>query len=329
MATMIELMSLLPLFDQPSSFDRESLARRLNELAQENILIGGSSWKYEGWIGQIYTAERYMSRGRFSHKTFEQECLSEYADTFPIVCGDFSFYQFPTEDFWKKLFASAPPPLQFAFKVPEEVTIKTFPNHPRYSPRSGLKNPSFLDAALFEHAFLAPIEPYRERVALLVFEFGTFSKKSYPEPRAFFSELNEFLGQLPQGWRYAVEVRNEEYLDAAYFDVLRRHGVAHVFNAWNRMPPLHKQIAIADAFTANFTVVRALLRAGRSYEKAVEAFSPYDRIRDENPKARQAMREIIGRARKRREPAYLFINNRLEGNSPLTIKGILESESGE
>ena len=92
------------------------------------------------------------------------------------------------------------------------------------------------------------------------------------------------------------------------------------------MPPLNKQIEIAEEFTTSFTVVRALLRAGRSYEQAVEAFAPYDRIQDENPKTREAIKEFIKRARRKREPAYLFINNRLEGNAPMTIKAILEQD---
>jgi len=57
-----------PLFDEPGGFDREGLAAKLRSLARENIYIGGSSWKYEGWLGQIYQRERYLSRGRFSRK---------------------------------------------------------------------------------------------------------------------------------------------------------------------------------------------------------------------------------------------------------------------
>jgi uncharacterized protein YecE (DUF72 family) len=189
-----------------------------------------------------------------------------------------------------------------------------------------LANPNFLSAEMFDEAFLQPLTPYRNRIAVLIFEFGTFSKKSYPEPPLFFADLDEFLRRLPKTWRYSIEIRNEDFLDAAYFDILRKHGVAHVFNSWNRMPPLHKQIQIAEAFTTSFTVVRALLRAGRSYEQAVEAFSPYDHIQDENPKAREAIKAVINRARRKREPAYLFINNRLEGNAPMTIKAILEQD---
>ena len=67
------------LFEEPSSFDRAGLGRRLRELASENIWIGTSSWKYEGWLGQIYTPSRYRTRGKFSKKLFEETCLAEYA----------------------------------------------------------------------------------------------------------------------------------------------------------------------------------------------------------------------------------------------------------
>ena len=72
---------------------------------------------------------------KFSRQAFERDCLREYAETFPIVCGDFAFYQFPTEDFWRKLFAQTPPAFQFAFKVPEQITCKVFPAHARYGPQ--------------------------------------------------------------------------------------------------------------------------------------------------------------------------------------------------
>jgi uncharacterized protein YecE (DUF72 family) len=319
------MSGLLPLFDQPREFDRERLAARLRELADSGIYVGGSSWKYEGWIGQIYTPERYMSRGRFSRKKFEQECLAEYAETFPIVCGDFSFYQFPTEDFWQKLFASAPEQLKFGFKVPEEITVRRFPTHPRYGPRAGMDNPTYLSVATLDEMFLKPLRPYAGRIAVLILEFGTFSRAQYPEPQDFFEELDRFLTALPRDeFRWAVEVRNQEYLRREYFDLLRRHEVAHVFNGWTRMPPIDAQIEIPEAFTADFVIARALLRVGRPYERAVEKFTPYDRVQEENPRTREALRELIARAKTRRIPAYLFVNNRLEGNSPVTIQAVVD-----
>jgi uncharacterized protein YecE (DUF72 family) len=315
---------MMPLFDQRPPFDAARLAAALKRLAAERVLIGASSWKYEGWINQIYSREPYLSHGAFSSKRFEAECLREYARVFPIVCGDFSFYQFPSPVYWSRLFASAPPPLEFAFKVPEQITSKVFPFHPRYGARGGLANTSFLDAALFEDSFLAPLEPFAGRVALLIFEFGTFSPRSYAHVREFAADLDRFLSTVRRPFRYAVEIRNAEFLEPDYFQCLRSHGVAHVFNAWTRMPPLAQQIAIPDAFTSDFTVCRALLRRGRPYEEAVKMFSPYEEIRDENPEGRQAIRDLIRIARSNRIGAFIFVNNRFEGNAPRTIEAIVK-----
>ena len=124
-------MSTPSLFDPPPSFDRARLAASLKKLAAEGVWIGTSSWKYEGWLGQIYSRERYLTRGRFSQRYFESACLAEYAETFPVVCGDFSFYQFPSAEYWRKLFHAAPQSLLYAFKVPEDVTVKVYPAHVR------------------------------------------------------------------------------------------------------------------------------------------------------------------------------------------------------
>jgi len=314
------------LFESPDSdaeLFRERLARPLELLARQGIRIGGSSWKYEGWLGQIYSPSRYETRGRFSKKLFEAECLREYAALFPTVCGDFAFYQFPEEDFWRRLFAQVPPGFEFAFKVPEQITCRQFPTHPRYGPQAGLDNPSFLDFFLFQEAFLRPLDPYRDKVGVLIFEFGTFSKGVFSDVREFVERLDPFLGALPRQFRYAVEIRNEEFLTPEYFDCLRSHGVAHVFNAWARMPDLAEQVALPGSITAGFVVSRVLLRRGRPYEKAVQMFSPYKEIQDPNPATRAAVREMIESARDFRRPAYIYVNNRFEGNAPGTILAIL------
>ncbi len=314
----------LSLFDEPPEYELTTLGRKLAALASRNILVGTSSWKYEGWLGQIYSPERYTSRGKFSQKRFQAECLGEYAATFPIVCGDFSFYQFPSDDYWRRLFGSAPSSLKYAFKVPEEITVKMFPARPRYSARGGQMNPTFLDAMLFRTAFLDLLEPYRERVAVLMFEFGTFGKQTFANVHEFVALLDPFLGSLPASFRYAVEVRNQEFLTAEYFACLRDRGVAHVFNAWTRMPDMSEQMQLPEVFTADFTVARALLRKGRPYEEAVAKFAPYRQVLEPNHEVRQALKGLISRARDRAEPSYIFVNNRLEGNAPQTIEAILD-----
>jgi uncharacterized protein YecE (DUF72 family) len=313
-----------PLFEEPGGFDRDALAARLAALASDQIYIGGSSWKYEGWLGQIYRRERYLSRGRFSRKLFEAECLREYAETFPTVCGDFAFYQFPTVEFWRRLFDLTPQNFRFAFKVPEQITCKVFPSHARYGPQAGKENEAFLDAHMLHEMFLRPLLPYQAKTALLIFEFGTFSRHSFAELSEFLDRLDPFLAALPPDFRYAVEIRNPGFLEKDYFACLRANRVAHVYNAWSKMPELSTQMAIPDSMTADFLVSRALLRRGRMYEEAVSTFSPYTEIQDPNPEARDSMRILVNRAREEKKALFLYVNNRLEGNAPLTILSVVE-----
>src|SRR5437588_3627220 len=49
-----------------------------------------------------------------------------------------------------------PEGFQFAFKVTDEITIKKFPNLPRFGERAGTQNSYFLNAELFQRLFLSP-----------------------------------------------------------------------------------------------------------------------------------------------------------------------------
>jgi uncharacterized protein YecE (DUF72 family) len=238
------------------------------------------------------------------------------------VGGDFSFYSIPEPTFWKKLFDTAPRVLKWSLKAPEDFTTPRFSHQARYGARRGLANPAFLDADLFQAGFLEPLSAYFDRIGVLIIEFGTFSKATYPDPRAFFDDLESFLRRLPKSVRYAVEIRNDDYLDARYFDVLRANAVAHTFTSWARMPSLRQQLLIEEAFTAPHTTARALLRPGRPYDQAVKRFSPYNEVKEEYPSGRRALRDLISKAAERKIEAYIHVNNRLEGNAIETIAAV-------
>jgi len=147
-----------------------------------------------------------------------------------------------------------------------------------------------LNVELFQRLFAKRLEPYHERVAVLIFEFGTIPKSIFDSPKTFSERLGRFLEAMPKGFRCAVEVRNREYLSEPYFKTLAAQNTAHVFNAWTRMPEMGDQVAIPEAWTADFVVARALLRRGRGYEEAVQAFEPYERIQEPNEGVRTATR---------------------------------------
>src|SRR5262245_43362653 len=141
---------------QHMPFDRARLQKDLLALAAQNIFIGTSSWKYRGWFGQLYDESRYIYRGRFSETRFKENCLAEYAEVFKTVCVAAAYYKFPDHRYLDNMMSAVPADFQFAFKVTDEITIKKFPDLPRFGPRAGKPNPHYLDADLFTREFIGP-----------------------------------------------------------------------------------------------------------------------------------------------------------------------------
>lgn len=359
-------MDELPLFPAPARPERWHVLRAgVTRLAEQGVFIGTSSWKYPGWLGWIYERERYLTRGRFSEARFERECLREYADLFRTVSVDAGYYAFPSTEGTRALASQVPAGFRLSFKVTDELTLRRFPRLDRFGARAGLENPRFLDAGLFQNAFLAPLEPVRDRVGLLMFEFARFAPGTWASAGAFAEALDTFFSRLPRDWQYGVELRNPELLQPEYLQTLAGHGVTHILNNWQAMPSVGEQLRLPGILTTDFAAARFLLKPGRTYEQAVQKFSPYDRLREPLPEARAAARHLIrqiqsrhsdpiatddpsprpgqsaptppiaGQAQapttetqrlKKPPPSYIFVNNRLEGNALETITAVVESE---
>jgi uncharacterized protein YecE (DUF72 family) len=317
----MQLGSTLPLAE---------LRQVLDALAAEGVFIGTSSWKYPGWVGQLYDEQRYVWRGKFAESRFERDCLAEYAEVFSTVCVDAGYYKFPSPSYMEGLVKQVRPGFKFGFKVTDEITARTFPNLPRHGAKAGQRNEHFLNAELFRAAFLSSLEPWRDYVGVLMFEFSHFHPRDFERGREFVAMLDHFFEQLPQGWQYGVEIRNRNLLCAPYLEMLQRHGVAHVMNNWDRMPSVAEQLTVPGvAETAEFIASRFLLKPGRSYEAAVDSFSPYNVTKEVNEESRNAAARLIELRReaaqtKATKPSFLFVNNRLEGNALFTIMAVLK-----
>lgn len=312
------------------AFDREAIKQRAAELAAKGVFIGTSSWKYEGWFGQLYTPTRYEYRGKVAKTRFQKDSLSEYAEVFKTVCVDAAYYDFPRREYLQGLADQVPDDFRFGFKVTDALTIKRFPNLDRFGTKAGQVNPDFLNADLFATAFLKPCEDIRPKVGILMFEFSRFWPMDYEHGRDFVADLHTFLGKLPKGWPYAIEMRNRFWLRDEYFSCLARHGITHVFNSWDAMPPVSEQMALPGSRTnPELIAARFLLKPGRKYEDAVKAFQPYDRTQEVNEEARKAGVGMIveGERYEPRRKTYIYVNNRLEGNALETISAIMLEQS--
>jgi uncharacterized protein YecE (DUF72 family) len=308
-------------------FSRELLQAKAAELAAHGIFIGTSSWKYQGWCGQLYEEARYVYRGKLAESRFEKYCLQEYAEVFKSVCIDAAYYSFPNEKYLQGLASQVPPEFQFGLKVTDEITIKRFPNLPRFGIRAGKPNEHFLNAELFSQAFLKPCESIRPHIGVLMFEFSRFYTSDFAHGRDFVAVLDQFFSQLPKGWPYAVEMRNHNWLVPEYFDCLARHGITHVYNSWDAMPSVSDQLGMPGSLTnPQLTVARFLLKPGRKYEEAVNLFKPYDKLKEVYAEARQAGTYLLKQGKTNAQgKTLIFVNNRLEGNALETIAAMLDS----
>jgi uncharacterized protein YecE (DUF72 family) len=291
---------------------------RLRRWASKGIYFGTSSWKYPGWKGMVY------NRPYPSKKAFDQECVAEYSELFPTVCADFALYDFPDAQKMQALHDATADGFRVSLKVTDRITIKRYPRLPRHGINAGRENPDFLNVELFEDAFLRPLEALGTKRGAVIFEFSAFTAESGVTFDVFMESLDAFLTRLPRGTAYAVEIRNREFLTAEYLAMLSSHGAAHVLNNWTRMPPIIEQIQVAGVLTGGFSVARALLRPGRTYQEAVEKFQPYEEIREENPELRMGLADAVGRCIAEKKELYAYVNNRAEGNSPKTIEAILD-----
>lgn len=280
--------------------------------------FGASSWNYPGWAGLVYHRE-YEGRGASARM------LQEYA-AFPLfrtVGIDSSFYAPPTEETLASYARYLPPGFPCVSKVWNQLTVHTF-SKAQDKARAGQVNSDFLNPDLFLEAVYDPYQRhFAGHAGPFVFEFQAVVRGTGMSAGRFAARLDEFFSALPRDGQYAVEIRNEEFLTPMYFAVLREHGVAHVFNSWTRMPPIGDQLDLPGAVSGPFIVARALLQPGRTYDEAVDAFAPYDRIQDASPPLRQDLLRLIETAVHTRIPAYLLVNNRAEGSAPMTVAEVL------
>jgi uncharacterized protein YecE (DUF72 family) len=286
------------------------------------IRFGTSTWAYEGWQGQIYQRQ-------YAKTTFARECLGEYCQylyndepLFRTVGNDSTFYRPPTAGQLHHYLKQIPEDFEMCFKVWEEITIPSFAKQPRYGLKAGQPNPRFLDAKLFNDLVLTP---YREaefepHMGPLIFEFQRHGLTS----QEFCTRLDRFFNGVPQDFRYAVEIRNAGLLGPDYRKVLESHGVAHIYNHWSYMPPLlqqHKRME--ERFTAPFTVIRLLTPLNMSYEAAKKRAAPYNKIVEALPQMRKETVPLVKQAVGENRRTYVLVNNRSEGNAPLTVLALI------
>ena len=304
-----------PAADRPVEPVAPTDEQRTNaERLPSQLRLGTSSWSFPGWQGIVYGEGATQAR-------LARSGLAAYArhPLLRTVGLDRTYYAPLTVEDYASYAAQVPSDFRFLVKAPEALTIARYPTHERYGALRGTDNATFLDAAWAEDTLIGPAcEGLADALGVILFQMPPQPAWALGGRERFAERLARFLGVLPVGPVYAVELRTETLLGDAYAQALESAGAVHCFNVHPTMPDPALQAATIDPSRAPALVVRWMLGGEQRYEAARERYRPFDALVDEDPAARTSIAELCADAARRGRPAYCVINNKAEGSAPLS-----------
>jgi len=309
-----------------------------------NVFIGTASDRYAGWVGQIYSEERFGKtvsarpktvKGKlFEERVLPVESVEEYFQHFSVLELDFTFYSLlldtelrPTQNYhvlrtYGKYLNKDD---HLILKVPQVIFAQKLWKGGKFS-----ENPDYLDPEIFTRQFYEPaVDLLGSAISGFIFEQEYQPKKDRGTSIDYAASLEEFLDSIPQDDRYHMETRTESYLREPYFRVLEKYGVGQVLSHWTWLPPLKRQFALSrQRFLngGNQSIVRLMTPIGVRYEDAYVRAHPFDHLIDGmmSPRMIHETVEIMGAGIDQDVHINVIINNRAGGNAPLIAQKIAE-----
>lgn len=264
--------------------------------ASARMRFGTSSFSAADWVGPFYPAG--TKPGRF---------LGYYATQFDCVEVDATYYAIPTPRTVDGWVASTPEHFVLAAKFPRSIV------HGGETAKPDVGRTLEPEATHAERdLFLDVMARLGKRCGPLVLQFPHFAARDFA-PR-FLERLDRFLGHLPAPFRYAVEVRNREWLAKPLLDVLRNHRAALVLADQARMP--HADEIDFDPVTTDFVYVRLL--GDRQLIEAVTKTWEREVIDRGERLARWA--QVLAKLEARGLSGFVFVNNHYAGHAPATLR---------
>ena len=247
---------------------------------EKRLRVGTSSWSADSWRGPFYPAQ--AKAGEF---------LSHYAHRFDTVEIDATWYRIPSESMVRKWERDTPEGFVFAAKIPSVIT---------HEKRLIDCQPELLE-------FLRVMDLLGPKRGPLVFQFPYDFKPDQ------FETLEKFLATLPQGFKFALEIRHKGWLTPKFYDLLRSRGIALVLLDLLWMPKI-------DVLTTDWTYVR-FIGDRKGIEKKTETWEKLiiDRSRE--------MEEWAPRIQKLLDEGtivWAYFNNHYAGHAPGSVELFLE-----
>ncbi len=254
-----------------------------------SLCIGTSAFTAAGWEGSFYPPG--MKPADF---------LSFYATRFNSVEVDSTFYRTPSKATVQGWANKTPEGFIFAGKVPQVVTHEKV----------------LVDCDAEFKEFVQTMDLLGDKLGPLLLQFGYFNKKAFVGVNDFLARLKPFLKKFPKDHKFAVEIRNKNWLVPQFVETLRERGVALALIDQSWMPRPAQWFEKLDPITADFSYVRWL-----GDRKWIEAQTKvWNKIIVDRSAELAEWVEVLKTVHKRKIQILAFANNHFAGFGPATVE---------
>jgi uncharacterized protein YecE (DUF72 family) len=238
--------------------------------------VGTQGWNYDFWNGVFYP-----------EGTRASDRLKLYSQVFDCVEIDSTFYAMPPAERFRSWYERTPPGFTFTVKLPRDIT------HDARLVRAERILEDFVDRAALLREKLGPL------LIQLPPDFTTRERDA----------ADQFLRKLPDGFQFAIELRDVGWFDERTFDLLRetRTTLAVSVGPWLSTK---QAIDIARHAPGGFRYLRWMasprfqpLTSALLHERDLEIAEWAGIIRDAPPL-----------------DLYAFFNNDYQGHSPASAR---------
>jgi uncharacterized protein YecE (DUF72 family) len=154
------------------------------------LLAGTSGYSYKEWLGHFYPEKLPASA-----------MLRYYAEHFPTVEINNTFYRMPAEAMLARWSEETPANFTFTLKAPRRIT----------------HDKRLREAEADVTEFLRRAQALGAKLGVVLFQLPPYLKKDV-------ARLRDFVAVLPRGQRVAFEFRNDTWQDEDVYAALRAHG---------------------------------------------------------------------------------------------------------
>ncbi len=156
------------------------------------LFIGTSGFYYTHWVGKFYP-----------HNIPKTKWLTYYAEKFPSLEVNSSFYHLPKEKTLKSWYEKTPENFRFSLKVSKYIT------HTK----------KLKDVKGEIERFIELTSLLKEKLGVLLFQLPGSLKYDL-------LLLEDFLSVLPEGYRYSIEFRDPSWFREEVYKILKTHNIS-------------------------------------------------------------------------------------------------------